>query len=278
MNRSTRMLMMNNGKDKERRRRVGVTYEDFTPQDHWGPYMPPYYDGGEMEPESAFYDRRGRRHYNDGRFAPMSAYGEPESARRYRRYSDGRFAPRSDYRPMEDWSGEEDRSYMERESGYDRAVRAPRGYGDDRPRMIGFDREWDGGGHRSDATMPQYMEMDRMSGHRGHAGGAYSDRLPPFDHRMAMEWTKGMVNADGTKGPHWTMEETTEQMKKHGVKADPAEWYAVMNSLYSDYCEVLKKNNASTMETYVGLAKAWLEDPDAVKDKAAAYFTFVVEH
>lgn len=39
MNRGTRMLLLNSSKDKdkERRRRMGVTYEDWTPQSHWGP-------------------------------------------------------------------------------------------------------------------------------------------------------------------------------------------------------------------------------------------------
>ena len=285
------MLLLNNGrdKDKERRRRMGVTYEDWTPQDHYGPYMPPYYGGGDMEPESAFYDRDGRRHYDNGRYAPMSAYGEPESARRYRRYSDGRFAPRSGYMPMEPWYEGGEGARMEQGGGYgggrggsrggDRGGRSgPRSYGGDSPRMIGFARDWNDQDMRSDATMPQYQEMDYMRGQRGQGGMAYSDWLAPFDRRMAMEWTQGMENADGTKGPHWTMEQTTDAMKKHGVSLDPVEFWAVMNSLYSDYCEALKKNNASTMETYVCLAKAWIEDDDAVKDKAAAYFTYIVEH
>lgn len=287
MNRVARMMLMNRDKDKEkeRRRRMGVTYEDWTPQDHWGPYMPPYYDGGDMEPESAFYDRDGRRHYDNGRYAPMGAYGAPESVRRYRRYSDGRFAPRSAYMPKEPWYEGGDGPRMERGGSYGGqrggsrgGDSSPQSYGGGSPRMIGFGRDWGGQDMRSDATMPQYQEMDRMSGRRDMAGMAYSDRLPRFDKRMAMEWTQGMVNADGTRGPHWTMEQTEEARKKHGVNCDPVEFWAVMNSLYSDYCEALKKNNASTMETYVCLAKAWIEDDDAVKDKAAAYFTYIVEH
>lgn len=144
--------------------------------------------------------------------------------------------------------------------------------------MIGFARDWGSEERRTDATIPRYQEMDYMHGQRSAGGMAYSDRLPQFDRQMANEWTQGMKNADGTKGPHWTIEQTTEAMKKYGVKWDEIEFWAVMNSLYSDYCEALKKNNASTMETYVGLAKAWLEDDDAVKDKAAAYFMYIVKH
>lgn len=280
MNRSTRMLLMNNGK-----RKVGVEYE-WEPEDHYGPYMPTTYDQPPIEPRSAFYDRRGRRHYDSGRYAPMSAYGapqsaymEPESDRRYRRYSDGRFAPRNDYIPMEPWSEEDGGPRMERGGGYDGEYRGtPQGYTGERPRMIGFSRDWDSADMNSDATMPRIMEMDRIRGSQIQRGGAYSDHTPRFDQRMAMDWTAGMVNADGTKGPHWNMEETNKLMKQHSLDCDPAEFWAVMNSLYSDYCEALRESSASTPETYVRLAKSWIKDKDAVPDKAAAYYTHIVKH
>lgn len=284
MNRSTRMLLMNSGK-----RKVGVEYE-WEPEDHYGPYMPTTYDQPPMEPRSAFYDRQGRRHYESGRYAPMnayrapeSAYMEPESARRYRRYSDGRFAPRSSYMPMEPWmepwyeGGDSPR--MERDESYEGGYRSqPRGYSGESPRMIGFGREWDNANMNSDATMPRIMEMDRIRGHQSQRGGAYSDQTPRFDQRMAMDWTAEMVNADGTKGPHWSMEETNKLMKQHALDCDPAEFWAVMNSLYSDYCEALRESSASTPEVYVRLARAWIKDKDAVPDKAAAYYTHVVAH
>lgn len=270
MTSAARMLLLNSGRDRDtRRRRMGVEYEDWTPVDHYGPYMPTTYDSRPMEPESAFYDDRGRRHYDNGRFAPMrNAYGDPEGARRYRRYSDGRFAPRGDYipMPMEPWARDGDRG-MERDRRRD----------GDGPRMIGFDREWDGEPMRSDATIPRYTEMDHMQGRKEQRGGAYSDALPPMDLKMAMEWTHNMRNADGTVGPHWTLDKTKDLQKQYGVECDAVEFYAVLNSIYSDYCEALKKNNASTLETYVCLAKAWIEDKDAVKDKAAAYYTYIVE-
>lgn len=103
-------------------------------------------------------------------------------------------------------------------------------------------------------------------------------RAPKFDRKMALAWTSGMQNADGTKGPHWSMEQTNKVMQDYKVECDPVEFWVVMNSIYSDYCEALKKNNASMLETYVCLAQAWINDKDAVSDKAAAYFTYVVEH
>ena len=49
----------------------------------------------------------------------------------------------------------------------------------------------------------------------------------------------------------------------------------MLQPLYSDYDQALKKNNASTLELYACLAKAWIEDQDAVPDKLAAYYTYV---
>ena len=131
-----------------------------------------------------------------------------------------------------------------------------------------------------------YKIMCEMSGHmdRDHNAVSKSDtspvegRTPRFDRQMAMDWTAGMVNADGTKGPHWTMEETNKFHTQHGLTCSREEFWAIMNSLYSDYCEALRESTASTPETYVRLAKAWINDADAVPDKAAAYYTYVVKH
>lgn len=129
-----------------------------------------------------------------------------------------------------------------------------------------------------------YKAMCDICGHREHDGAYKVDvsvmdgAAPPFDRKMAMDWTAGMVNADGTKGPYWTMEETDAIHAQHNLTCDKLVWWAVMNSLYSDYCEALRESGASTPEVYVRLAKAWINDRDAVTDKAAAYYTYVVKH
>ena len=56
------------------------------------------------------------------------------------------------------------------------------------------------------------------------------------------------------------------------------EFWVVLNFLYSRYDQGLKKNNASTLELYACLSKAWIEDQDAVPNKLAAYYTYVVKH
>lgn len=91
----------------------------------------------------------------------------------------------------------------------------------------------------------------------------------------AMEWARQMENEDGSNGPHWTMEQT-RQLAGNGV--DPVEFFAVMNAMYSDYCKVLKKFGIDRPEVYAELAKAWIDDKDAVPNKAAAYYEYIVKH
>lgn len=106
----------------------------------------------------------------------------------------------------------------------------------------------------------------------------WPEHAHPFTRQTAMEWTAGMINADGTRGPHWTIEETDKLHKQYSLTCDRLVFWVVMNSLYSDYCEALRESSASTPEVYVRLAKAWINDKDAVPDKAAAYYTYVAAH
>lgn len=99
-----------------------------------------------------------------------------------------------------------------------------------------------------------------------------------FDQATAQEWTKGMKNADGTSGPHWTFDQAKSIMAQHNVSGiQPSEFWAVLNALYSDYCRVAKKYGVDRPDFYMEMAKAWLNDEDAVEDKAAAYFQWIVK-
>ena len=80
-----------------------------------------------------------------------------------------------------------------------------------------------------------------------------------------------MENADGSKGKHWTLADTTQVAKSSNVSFDgfnEYDWCYVMNMMYSDYCGVF----GSDANTYVMLAKAFLEDDDAPKGKAFKYY------
>lgn len=142
--------------------------------------------------------------------------------------------------------------------------------GDDEPR-IGF-RDWPemGGGGSHDNVVS--MKRGRSSMHN-------QEDDEEFTPELAEKWVKAMKNEDGTKGPHWTKEQTNQVMKHMGVQGiEPHEFYAIMNAMYSDYCAVAKKFGVDATEFYGALAKAWLMDEDAVEDKAKAYYCYVVEH
>lgn len=96
--------------------------------------------------------------------------------------------------------------------------------------------------------------------------------------QKAREWVKSMRHANGGKGEHWPLETVKKLAEEKGVKCDPAELYAIMNALYSDYCEVFKKHGNASPELYLDLAVAWLEDEDAVNNKAAMYYDCIVKH
>lgn len=141
-----------------------------------------------------------------------------------------------------------------------------------RMNIIGFeDRRypapiWEAGAHHGSHSESKTM--------RGHGGGKSEEFTPELAH----EWTKRMKNGDGTTGPHWTMDQTKQIAQQRGMDVEPAEFFAVMNAMYSDYYEVARKHNVHSADFYADLAKAWLKDKDAVPNKAAMYYECIVKH
>lgn len=238
--------------------------------------------GGE-EMESRFRDRRGREHYDNGRFAPMRnemGYEGPYSGgNRYdidvHRYEYE--APEGNYRSemRGDYnSGRRGDPGMEM-GGYG-GMEMNRGQ-ESRRNPVGFAAHFDSPGS-SDASYQRMDEMSHRSGSKMDHGGAMSHQMPKFDERTAREWVSKMENEDGTRGPHWTMDQTTKVMEQRGIKEDPAKFYAVLNMMYSDFCEVAKKVNANSMDFYAEMAKAFLKDKDVgAQDKLAAYYEYIVK-
>jgi len=80
-----------------------------------------------------------------------------------------------------------------------------------------------------------------------------------------------MTNEDGTKGGHWTLEETNSVARQHGVEfihCNEYDWNYVMNMMYSDYYGSVSNETS----TYVKLAKKFLQDKDAPEGKALKYY------
>lgn len=101
---------------------------------------------------------------------------------------------------------------------------------------------------------------------------------PKFCRRMAIAWVSGMKNADGTTGQHWSMEQTEQLLEQRGLMIDPTAFWVAMNAVYSDLSPTLKKYGITSVDAYVDIARAfWFDDTDAVPDKLAAYYEYVVE-
>lgn len=189
-------------------------------------------EGNEMRyesPESRFRDRRGREHYDNGRFAPMRGMMEDEDDE-----------PRGQYPYFP--------PYMPK---YER-------------RMIGF----------GDDTMMMGESRQHEQMQMGRSEGKHMD----LDQMSAEQWMRNMEKEDGSKGPKWSKEQVKPYMAQVGYHGPEYKFWAVMNALYSDYCKIAKKYGVDRPEYYAELTKAWLEDKDAVPEKAGLYYKYIVEH
>lgn len=94
----------------------------------------------------------------------------------------------------------------------------------------------------------------------------------------AKHWTSKMQNADGTTGPHWTLEQTQDVAKQRGVTCDKNDFWAAMNMMYSDYGKVAKMYSVDNTNFYADMAAAFLQDKDAVDGKLVEYWVNIVDH
>ncbi len=112
---------------------------------------------------------------------------------------------------------------------------------------------------------------------RGHAGGQMS-KPQPLTREMAEEWVDMMEGE--SEGETWSFEEIKEIAKKHGMPDQEqkiVELYAVMNMLASDYYKVAEKFDVLNDDFFACMAKAFINDEDAVPNKVAAYYQYIVK-
>lgn len=93
----------------------------------------------------------------------------------------------------------------------------------------------------------------------------------------AKRWMSKMQNADGTKGCHWTLEQTQDVAKQRNINCDPNDFWAAMNMMYSDYCTVARSYSADNQNFYADMAAAFLRDKDAVPGKIVKYLDVIVD-
>lgn len=105
---------------------------------------------------------------------------------------------------------------------------------------------------------------------------------PHFDEEHARYAVENMENEDGSKGPHWTVEETTSVANQMGInlrseKHNKWDWYVAMNMIYSDYYKaVVAMTGSANTKHFAELAKAWLCDKDISEGKMWHYYVYIM--
>lgn len=104
---------------------------------------------------------------------------------------------------------------------------------------------------------------------------------PHFNDEHARKAVSKMENEDGTRGQHWSLEETTALANQYGIRLDEKinkyDWYVALNMVYSDYYRVVVSMTGSNNTKYfVELAKAWMHDKDIDEGKMWFYYIYVM--
>lgn len=92
---------------------------------------------------------------------------------------------------------------------------------------------------------------------------------PHLNHEYAQALIDKMVNADGTKGMHFTFDEAEASYNKY-VGKDKAEkynvydWWWALNMHYSDYYPAIRDN----VQMYIQLTMCYFDGPDEEEGKA----------
>lgn len=150
-------------------------------------------------------------------------------------------------------------------------------------------------GDTRDRRERDYARGEKYTGHYGIGGDRYDgrngrdyssgeDEEVKLTNEEVNNWKRHFINADGSKGEHFTKRQILDEAEKLGVKYDrysERDMCLVANMLYSDYCMALKNMIPPDMEAmiYTHMAKAFLEDEDAVsgEEKLALYYYCIVE-
>lgn len=110
------------------------------------------------------------------------------------------------------------------------------------------------------------------------SGSEQQSKPKPIDRKVAREWIESMKSEDEQGAPWISEEDVKPFMMQVKFEGNPAEFWAIMNAVYTDYSHVARRYGINKPEFYAELAKAWLEDEDAVPDKAAIYYDCIVKH
>lgn len=94
---------------------------------------------------------------------------------------------------------------------------------------------------------------------------------PHFNEEYARKAVMKMENEDGTRGPHWSLEETTTLASQYGIalgsKFNRYDWFVALNMVYSDYYTYkARKESIAKCDEEMSKCQALLEKLDIPKE------------
>lgn len=105
---------------------------------------------------------------------------------------------------------------------------------------------------------------------------------PHFNEECALKAVSKMENEDGSRGEHWSLEETASIANQYGInlkgeKYNKYDWYVALNMIRSDYYRaVVTMTSSDHIKYFVELAKAWLNDKDIEEGKMWYYYCYIM--
>lgn len=195
---------------------------------------------------------RGRGREDRDRREPENRY-EPEN-RRSRRT--GRYLPRNEYQPEHRYEDRRE-EYREPENRY-----RTDGEGG---RMIGFEGGRMHYGSGSETGRQEY-------------GGAEGREGKALSQKEAVEWVNKMSAADGSRGAHFSMDETERIRQRKGWDhMKPVEFWVAMNAMWSDGVMTARRYGVDDPDYWADMAKDFLTDKDARPEKLKLYYENIVK-
>lgn len=132
-------------------------------------------------------------------------------------------------------------------------------------------------------------ELEASGEAKLHESHEHNDSHKAYAHAGALcpeelkKWAACMVNADGSRGAHWTLEQSDAAAHSAGIDLaragiSPEAWYVAINMMYSDYAPTAIKYGVDRADFYACLAKDFLLDKDGggAGHKLAGYYRGVV--
>lgn len=126
------------------------------------------------------------------------------------------------------------------------------------------------------------MMDDDYESDKHHKAGHADYKHDRMDQRTAEMWVSEMEGTDPAHpmGAKWTPDQVKPFAQKYGFPTEGEkfwEFYAIMNAMYSDAFDTAKEFNVVRPEFFASLAKGWINDKDAVPNKAKMYHECIVK-